>query len=168
MHSFTDTRGRKWAVELSIGVMRRIKDTAKVDLANINDESFAVLAADNLTLCGILDLCTRVVSSNGVPETVPLEDTLAGDALGQARSAFTDELLSFFPSERERAAFARMKQTLEAAKSRAFTLMEQEVESGRLDRVIDEAMAEAVQGSSTTHGESSGSSPASLELIPPG
>lgn len=165
MQTFKDNLGRVWGVALSIGAMRRIKDATKTDLANINEDSFQVVAGDSLRLCEILEHCTQRLDPPGSAEVggtsgVPLADALSGDALGAARQSFIDELIAFFPSERERAAIARVVSTMNAARDRAMTMVEAQIQSGELDRQLDAAMAEAL---GETRGESSGSSPASSE-----
>jgi len=160
MHVFADSRGRTWALELNAEVMLAIRAQTGADLANLTEDSFRAIAADNLRLAEILKHCTRVVDAKGVAETVSLAASLSGDALGAARQAFLDELIAFFPTPRERAVIARVVQTMNAAKEMAMTMIEAQLESGEFARQIDQAMVEAIAG---TPGTPSGSSPASSE-----
>lgn len=124
MHTFKDTTGAEWKLELTVGSIKRIRDAIDVNLA---DDVFAglldKLASDTLLLCDVVwnlikpqadkAVVTQAEKDAGA-KSVTAEvwmDRMGGDAIGDASKALLDELVDFSPPPRR----ALLKQIMEKA-----------------------------------------------------
>lgn len=99
MHEFTDKDGHKWAVDLNVATMKRIRDLAKLDLANPETgDPPAIVRLDTDIILLVDVLCASILPDlerAGVSD----EDfgrRLGGRAIADARAALFAELRAFF------------------------------------------------------------------------
>ena len=126
------------------------------------------LISDPVLLCDVVYVvCKEEADSKDVSD----EDfgrAMAGDALEHATTALLEELIDFFPQGRRRLlkkALAKLK-TLEA---RALKVAETRLESQEIEAEMEAVLAEKLgmeAGIVAPPGDSSGSSPESLESTP--
>lgn len=143
MARFTDTRKRTWQVDLSIADVRRIRDATDVDLLAVFEDGSILerLATDPITLVDVLFVaCSVQAEKEGISD----EDFgrgLAGDAIDDATRALLEAIVDFFPNAR-RAILRQIVDRILAADERATGKIQQAIEDGALDRMIDQATAE--------------------------
>ncbi len=156
MKTFTDNAGRAWTVTLNVAALKRVRSLAQVDLLDLQGgRVFERLFGDPVTLCDVLYAVCKPEADKAQVSDEDFGRSMAGDAIEHATRALIAELIAFFPNPRERAALSRVVQAMDAAMDRARTLAERRIESGELDRAIDEALL-----ATPTAGRPSSASPA--------
>jgi len=151
MKTFTDNEGRSWTVEVNVAALKRVKGLAGVDLLEVLDGALIErLIRDPVLLCDALyAVCKPEADEKGVSD----EDfgrAMAGDAIEHATAALLDEIVSFCPSPRDRAALGRVLAATRTAMDKARDLVEARLDSGELEKAIDEALERASAGDSST------------------
>lgn len=165
MKSFTDNAGRTWNVEINVAALKRIKGLTGVDLLEALDGTLIErLVRDPVLLCDVLYAACKIEADQHAP---PISDeefgrAMAGDAIEHATAALLDEIVSFCPSPRDRAALGRVLDATRHAMEKARDLVEARLESGELERAIDAALK--LPGAERD-GPSSGAAPASPDAI---
>ena len=162
MKQFTDNAGRAWSVEINVAALKRVKGLTGVDLLEVLDGALIErLIRDPVLLCDVLyAACKPEADQRGVTDE-EFGRAMAGDAIECATAALLDEIVSFCPSPRDRAALGRVLAATRAAMDKARDLVETRLDSGELEKAIDEALAQARDGDSFT------AAPASADAIPP-
>jgi len=163
MKQFTDNAGRQWTVEVNVAALKRIKGLAGVDLLEVLDGALIErLIRDPVLLCDVLyAACKPEADERGVTDE-EFGRAMAGDAIEHATEALLDEIVSFCPSPRDRAALGRVLAATRTAMDKARDLVETRLDSGELEKAIDAALAEA-----QTPGGSSTAAPASPDATHP-
>jgi hypothetical protein len=167
MQIFKDRHGHQWVVELNVAQQMRVKAALGVNVFDLFDmQGLAALATDLIKLCNILwVLCERQAKERGISEE-GFGEALAGDSLDDAFTAFTQELIDFFPrkAEREniRRAVAKTHQINQRVQERAV----RKIEEIDVDRLVDEAEKEVTRLSQGGTRSAAGDSPVSSESTP--
>jgi hypothetical protein len=166
MKSFTDNAGRSWSVEVNVAALKRVKGLTGVDLLEVLDGTLIDrLTRDPVLLCDVLyAACKPDADQHGVTDE-EFGRAMAGDAIEHATGALLDEIVSFCPSPRDRAALGRVLAATRTAMDKARDLIEQRLDSGELERAIEQAVGGlpglATGGNSSTAApESSAATPA--------
>lgn len=161
MRTFKDNAGRDWTVAINVNAIKRVRDLAKVNLLDVFEGKLIDrLAADPVLLCDVLyAVCKPQADTAGVSDE-QFGEALAGDAIELATKALLEELVSFSPNPRDRAALGRVIKALWNSVEKARDLLEARMNSSELENRLDIAMRNALE---TALGPSSGSVPASSE-----
>ena len=169
MRTFTDNAGRTYGISVNTTTIKAVRSAAfepadasgapqRVDLLDIVDGKLIErLTSDPVLLVDVLHvLCREDAERQGVG---PAEfgRAMAGDVIEHATTALLEELVSFSPNPRERAALRRVLDAVHRTREKARDRME-----AWLDARLDKAMAEALASA----GGSSGSAPASQASTP--
>lgn len=159
MKPFTDTAGRQWTIEINVAALKRVKGLTGVDLLEVLDGTLIErLIRDPVLLCDVLyAACKPEADERGVGDE-EFGRTMAGDAIEQATAALLDEIVSFCPSPRDRAALGRVLAATRTAMDKARDLVEARLDSGELEKAIDEALEQASAGASSTAARASAAS----------
>lgn len=154
MKTFTDNAKRSWTVEINVAAIKRVRDLAHVDLLEIVEGKLIErLIRDPILLCDVVyAACKPQADERGVSDE-EFGRAMAGDAIEHATAALLEELVSFCPSPRDRKNLGRVLEATNRVMDKARDLIEERLESDQLDRIVQQALASAV--------ESSGSAPAS-------
>ncbi|MGD9692388.1 MAG: hypothetical protein AB7G17_13205 [Phycisphaerales bacterium] len=160
MKQFTDNAGRSWTVEVNVAALKRVKGLAGVDLLEVLDGTLIErLIRDPVLLCDVLfAACKPEADRVGVGDE-EFGRAMAGDAIEAATGALLDEIVSFCPSPRDRAALGRVLAATRTAMDKARDMVEARLDGGELEKAIDEALA--------TAGNSSTAAPALSDATPP-
>lgn len=160
MRTFKDNAGRTWTVSITVDAIKRVRGLLDVDLLEVvGGKLIDQLISDPVLLCDIVyAVCKPEADAQGISDE-DFGKAMAGDAIEHATEALLDELVSFSPSPRDRANLQRVLETTRKVMDKARDLVEQRIESGELDRIAEEALANA--------GGLSGTSPVSSASIPP-
>jgi hypothetical protein len=161
MKTFKDREGREWLIDINIASIKRVKDLLAIDLLKLEGQELVEqLISDPCSLCNIVYvLCMEQADERGVSDE-HFGRAMAGDAIDHATTAVLEEFVDFFPSRKRplmRQALARIQQ-IETAQLAAADRI---VNSPEIDRLIDEAMNEAIGGTLF------GAAPASSASTPP-
>lgn len=160
MKTFTDNAKRSWNVEINVAAIKRVRDLANVDLLEIVEGKLIErLIRDPILLCDIVYAACKPQADERSVTDEEFGRAMAGDAIEHATAALLEELVSFCPSPRDRKNLGRVLEATNRVMDRARDLIEQKLESGQLDRMVDQALASAAA--------SSGSAPASSESTRP-
>ena len=156
MRTFKDNTGRTWNVAINVDTIKRVRAMTDVNLLEILGGSVIErLVLDPILLCDVAyAVCKPEAEQRGVSD----EDfgrAMAGDAIDEASRALLEDLVDFFPSPRDRANLRKVLEANQRAMDKARDLIEARLESGALDKEVDQMLKKA--------GASSGTAPASSE-----
>ena len=159
MKTFTDNAGRTWTIAINVDAIKRVRGTLDVNLLEVVEGTLIErLIRDPVLLCDVVyAVCKPEADEKGVSDE-EFGRAMAGDAIVHATKALLEELVGFSPSPRDRANLTRVLETTWKVMDKARDLIEARLESGELDRVVEQALASA--------GGSSGSAPASPASSP--
>lgn len=159
MREFKDNEGRRWRVEVNVGTVKRVRQLLGVDLLSIVDGKLVEsLIADPVLLCDVVYVVCKPEADAGKISDDDFGRAMAGDAIEHATKALLDDLVDFSPSPRDRANLGRVLQTTWGAMDKARDVIEARLNSGELDRIVDQALKSATA--------SFGDVPASSVLTP--
>lgn len=176
MKTFTDNAGRVWTVAVTVATIKRVRDLAGVDLLRIVEPADAnqppgepalldQLASDPVLLVNVLfAACQPQAAAAGMSDT-DFGAAMAGDAIAAAGEALLEELVSFYPSPRQR---ARLAMLLAAARQveRATDDLLDEAMAAALPNLAETIIAAVRSSGPPTPGGCSTPPPASAESIP--
>jgi len=159
MRTFTDNAGRTWTVAINVDAIKRVRGMLDVNLLEIVEGTLIErLIRDPVLLCDVVyAVCKPEADEKGISDE-EFGRAMAGDAIEHATKALLEELVGFSPSPRDRANLQRVLETTWKVMDRARDLIEARLESGELDRMVEQALANA-SGSSGSAPASSASSP---------
>jgi len=144
MRAFRDKIGRDWSVEVNVAAMRRVRGLVGVDLMEIVEGTLIErLIRDPCLLCDVLyAVCRPQAEAAGISD----EDfgaAMAGDAIEDGTNAMLEELVDFCPSPRDRRNLGRVLEATRQVMDRARDLVEQRINDGQLERIVEQALASA-------------------------
>lgn len=152
MKLFKDNAGRDWSVSVNVATLKRVRDLLNVDLLDM--ATLEKLSADPVLLVDVLYVICRDEAKAGDVTDEQFGVGLAGDSLDAATTAMMEELVSFFPPRR-RAILRKIIDRMRGLESKQLDLIEQRIDGGELDRIVEESLARLNSGKTST------SSPAS-------
>ena len=159
MHEFTDSKGRTWKIELSIGAAKAVKKSLEIDM--MEPKAFLTQVNDPMLMCDLLYLvCKEQVDERGMSDE-QFGRGLGGDALWNAQNRFLEAYIDFFPNPEARENLRSL-----IAKMKTATMRLQKSIAGRMekiDRKIEQEIDQAIAELETTLGEPSTNSPGSSE-----
>lgn len=159
MKTFVDNAGRTWTVTVNVDAIKRVRGLLNVDLLEILEGTLVErLIRDPVLLC---DVVYAVCKPEADARNVTDEDfgrAMAGDVIDEATTVLLEELVAFCPSPRDRKNLGRVLTTTRRMMDRARDLIEQRLESGQIERQVEQALATAMSSSGDAPG-SSGSAP---------
>lgn len=156
MKTFTDNAGRTWTVAININAIKRVKGLTGINLLDVvNGDSTGTtsggeggllgrLSSDAILLCDVLYAACKPEADTRNVSDEDFGRAMAGDAIDAGTKALLEELVDFFPQAKRRVldkAFRKLR-TLEA---RVIEVSEQQLDSPRIDALIEQAMRDAVQ-----------------------
>ncbi|MBK9128179.1 MAG: hypothetical protein IPM13_10305 [Phycisphaerales bacterium] len=159
MKTFTDNAGRTWTLAINVGAVKRVRDLLGVDLLSVFESDLIErLYRDPVLLCDVIyTVCRPEADALGISD----EDfgrAMAGDAIDHATQALLAEVVSFFPSPRDRANLQALLTKAQAVMDRARDKVEAAVLAIDPGRLVDQMLGPS--------GGSSGAAPASSASNP--
>lgn len=170
--SFTDTKGRTWDLTLTIGTIKRVKNTLGIDILAIEDGQFLVdLSRD---VWKLVDMVYVIIKPQADAQGVSDEDfgeALGGEALANASDAFLLAVENFFhqfsPPIGE--TLAKLRQKLEEMEEKSLEMTRAKLDDPRLgqameknfqkmDRDMEAALGDIISGSGPTNSPESSDS----------
>ena len=121
--------------------VKRVRCLLDVDLLGLVDGSLIErLISDPVLLCNIVYvMCRPAAQERGLSDD-DFGKAMAGDAIEHATIALLEDLADFSPSPKQRAILHRVLTTTWAAMDKARDLVEARMDSGELDRVVEQAL----------------------------
>lgn len=129
MATFVDLKNRTWNIVVTVGTVKRVRDLLGVDLLGIVSDAKALegLINDPETLVNLVYACLKPdLDAVGVSD-LEFGESMAGDVLDAATSAFLDALTNFFPKAKRgvlQAAFRKLEQLQAIATTEAMAQIE--------------------------------------------
>ncbi len=161
MKTFNDNAGRTWTIAINVDAIKRVRSLLDVDLLEIVDGKLIErLIRDPVLLCDVVYAVCRPEADAKSVSDEEFGRAMAGDAIEHATKALLEDLVGFSPSPRDRANLQRVLQTTWNVMDRARDLVEKRLDSGELEKVVEQALASAGSSSGAAP-ESSASTPAS-------
>lgn len=163
--SFTDTAGRTWQIEITVGAAKRIRSLAGVDVMGILDPSSGVLdrLADPVALVDAIFAAIKPAADELGVTDEEFAEAIGGDVLADAAEAMVEAVIDFFPHARSR---ENLRAAMAIGRERTDRLAEttrEAIESGAIRTKIDaeiELVRQRMAGPpSGMPPESSGSTP---------
>lgn len=159
-HSFTDTNGKAWLVDINVNVAKRIKKQLQLDLLDkLGLQLLEGIASDPIQLANVLYVCLEDQATAAGINDEQFGSALSGDVLENAATAFMEAVRDFFPSARRQViakALGKMKAVEAATTKRALELLD----SPELDQAIANQMKQGEAKFREACGDSSITSPA--------
>lgn len=164
MKTFTDNAGRTWTITINVDAIKRVRGLLQVNLLEvIEGKLIDRLIGDPVLLCDVL---FALVKPEAETKQISDEDfgrAMAGDSIDHATTGLLEELVSFFPSPRDRANLNRVLQATWRVMDKARDMIEKRIDSGEIERLAEQALAQPPRDAS----DSSGGLPVSSASIPP-
>lgn len=168
MHSFSDLKGRKWDVHLTLGIARKLKSQLGIDLLKPEDNQAELIdvLSNHFTL---IEAVWIAIESDALAKSVSkeeFENDMDGETLDRAVTAFMEEL-SFFiqrvdPTRAKLliALLQKSKAILEIQTAKVTKLLEDPATSEAIEAEMERLVSEATSTLRETIGKRSGNSPA--------
>lgn len=163
MPQFTDSKGRSWSIEITVGALKRVRRLLAVDLMDVLEAQKGLLESLYRDPVAIADVCYAACQPQAESLGVDQDEflgSLSGDAIDHARDALLEGLAAFFPSPPTRAAMRRVIDEAKRQQQIVRESIERRIESGDLERAMDAELDRL--------GISSGRPPASSASNPTG
>ena len=142
---FDDRKGRRWTLELNIGLAGHINDQCKVDFVDVMEERNTALrqiaASDALFVRVLWLMCEESAAEQGVDE-VSFGRGLNGDALGDAMLALMEAIVLFTLPVRRVAVRAILDKVIQVQRDAASRMAEKS-KTPEFDRTLKATMDKA-------------------------
>ncbi len=163
MKVFKDTTGREWTVAVNVSAVKRVRDLLGIDLMDaLGGSLVSKLISDHVLLVNIVyAVCKPQTDAAGITDE-EFGERMAGDAIDDATDALLDELVSFSPNPRDRAALGKVLEKTREVMNKARDLTEERIKGGELERAGEEVIAQ-MRGK---RGPSSGAAPGASASTP--
>jgi len=164
MKTFTDNAGRTWTITINVDAIKRIRGLVDVNLLEIVEGKLIDrLIGDPILLCDVIYAAVKPEADTKQITDDDFGRAMAGDAIDHATTALLEELVSFFPSPRDRANLQRVLQATWRVMDKARDMIEKRIDSGEIERLAEQALAQPPKDAS----DSSGGLRVSSASIPP-
>jgi len=168
MQTFTDITGRKWTVVITIGTVKRVKARLHLDMLDI--ESVMKQVQDFIFLCDVLYVvCQDEADKLGITDE-QFGHLLGGPVLLQAKEAFIEAYMAFFPDPKIGAKLRVVTDKYNVVGDKMLALLEKKMPNiaHQIDLEIENVLAEMEKDiDRKTAGGFSTNSPESSESTQP-
>lgn len=162
MKTFTDTQGRAWMIQITVGAIKRVQALCGISLYKIidfdnrnNPQSNLLnqLAEDPALLVDVLfAVCKPEADRLGVSD-VEFGESMSGDVIEAATNALLDDLVDFFP-EAKRLIFRKVLTATRKVQAAARKRLDAMLNDPKLDASIESRLNELLASSGNTQGSS--------------
>lgn len=150
MHTFKDSLGRVWEIEINVTTIRRVRGLAGVDLLEMAGGTLATrLASDPLLLADVLFAAVELQAKSAGVSKEAFEEALDGDAVNAGADALVEELIGFFPASRRilfQTLIKKSRTVMEEMEKQA----QKEAESPEMDEAIKSILTPPESGASSS------------------
>ena len=148
---FSDSKGNKWALAVTVSDLKRCKQVLGVDLAAeaVSGELFSKLADDPVFLVDVLYvLCSSQAEMAGISD----EDfgrLMVGDCIEEATQSLAEAIVDFFPKARRELMRKLLAKTQEM-QQRATQTAHEWLDSGKMEKMMNDELSRLTSSSSAT------------------
>ena len=136
MPAFTDTEGRKWAIEITVADVKRIRTLCDVDLMEaVEGKLLDRLASDPVLLVDVIFAAVKPQADAREVSDESFGQGMAGDVLEHASVALIEGIIGFFPNPRDRATMTKVYKTTQSMMEKARDVVDHRLESGALEQI---------------------------------
>jgi len=138
MHTFKDSKGRQWEIAMTLGNVKRVRDTLHIDLLQPeagDPPLLQRLGVDEFLLAEVIE---KFLEPQFAEKGTTADDVMAafdGETILAAQSAFYDEMVAFFQS-RGRNDRAKAVQKQQAVIKAATAAAVQQIEDFDVEKAI--------------------------------
>lgn len=146
MKTFKDNEGREWSVSINVGTIKRVRGMLNVDLLTVVDgksDLMSQLMTDPILLVDVIYVLCKPQADDRNISDEKFGEAMAGDAIEAATDALIGELIDFFP-EAKRAVFQMAVNKTKKTQSMAIQRATEWIQSGELDRQIEDELNKAL------------------------
>ena len=168
MKSFEDKSGAKWELEVTVGVVKRVRAVLNIDLAKLDETLYERLADDPVLLVDLLwVLCEKQAQGRQISDE-QFGEGLAGDSIEAATTALLEAVADFFPGPR-RSLFQKVISKTATIEQTASKLAIAKLDDPRLEKAMQERLNAEFEKALTqlSSATSSPESPASMPATKP-
>lgn len=143
MPCFADSEGRSWDVVINVATARRLKNKIGLDLYELIEDKMkglGELLANPIKLCDALWVIVQPQAGDGVTDE-QFGESLLGDSLERASTAFLDAMIDFFPDPQTRKSLRDVIAKGKAVKDRLVERANSEIQAFDIDAVVDQIIA---------------------------
>lgn len=171
MKYFKDTKGREWCIDINVLTLKKIKASCGVDLMDVvsfdeeNGLKTGLLDKLGSDVCLLVDVlfsaCKEQADRDGVSDE-EFAKGLNGDVIDDASGKLLDELVDFFPFAK-RKMMTKVMTASRKMRSASEKKMMELLDSGLLEKEVDEKIKEIENLPLTEYGDESTNAPESAE-----
>jgi len=166
MQSFKDTKDRPWEITINVSAIKRVRDVLHVDLLQVLDGGLVEkLSTDPVLLCDVIFVLIKPQADAKNVSDEEFGAALGGDAIDEATTALLEELVNF-SRRSKREALRRLLQKINQLDEKASERVIAEIDSGRLDRMLEAELDRHLSPGVPGAGDSSGDARASPASTP--
>lgn len=143
MPQFKDMNGKSWTVNISAWTIRKIKEAIDIDLTECVDKDMLEGLLNNvINFVNVLFLIVEDQAKEASITDEMFGKSLGGDNLGEAKLAFCEGMVNFFPDPLKRAAVkAALKKNREIQEAISKEVLER-IETGYLEEIVEKDLTE--------------------------
>jgi hypothetical protein len=134
MEKFRDSNGKEWAIKITVGTIKMVRDELKIDLTDM--ATLKELGDDVCLLVDCIYLCCKAEADESGIDDIKFGQSMAGEALDNAESAFMNELINFFPARKADLLRKTLKKAMEMQEEAA-AVVEKRIESLSFEKLTD-------------------------------
>jgi len=136
--------GRTWTVAINVDAIKRVRALLDINLLEmVEGQLIEKLIRDPVLLCDVVyAICKPEADAQGITDE-QFGRAMAGDAIEHATKALLEDLVLFSPSPRDRANLQRVLQTTWRMMDKARDLIEAKLESGEMEKTVEQMLASA-------------------------
>ena len=147
MAAFKDVNGKTWDIRMTIGVARRIKSLASIDIFNVDDDFLQNrLFTNPMTVADVLWAIVQPEAEKSKIDSEMFGESLGGSAMRDAQNALVEELADFFTGMGQgskASALKKMQTTLMEADKEAMSQIEKVDVTKAVKELISGAMSQS-------------------------
>jgi len=147
VNQFIDTKNRPWVLKVTIGKIRKIRDTLGIDINDALDPTKTIIdnmANDPVLMFDVIYLCCEEQLAQKGVSLEDFSESISGDTIVGASSALVNAILDFFPggkTEVIRESLALKEKMMKRIKKKAMksltNLTDQDLENA-IDKMADQ------------------------------
>ena len=139
MKTFEDKNGTVWELEVTVGVVKRVRAVLEIDLARLDETLYERLSEDPVLLVDLLwVICEKQARERNITDE-QFGESLTGDAIEAATTALLEAVADFFPGPK-RSLFQKVISKTATIELTASKLAMEKLDDPRLQKAMQERL----------------------------
>ena len=136
-NALTDLHGRTWPITLTVGTLKRLRDTLSLDLLN-KPQSLEKVADDPEQMVDVLYVVLKPRLDEAEISDIEFGESLTGESIGQGWHLLLEALVSFSQCHPiKHRAMLKARERMAAVETRMMDKVDQYIDDPRVDEAID-------------------------------